>query len=475
MRLLKQVCLGASIMVSATVYAQPNTAAAPYQENFAILDAWLDAMKDFERLPGISVAVVKNQDIIYSKGFGFADLEKKVPMKPETIFSICSISKLFTSVAVMQLVEQGKIGLEDSIQALLPAYKVQQQYAESGPVTIRGLLTHSAGMPRDSDYPYWSAPDFYFPTEAEMNAKMAEQKTVHPASRYYQYSNLGISLLGEVVAKVSGMSYDAYVEKNILTPLRLQYTQTSLPQQKWGNEMATGYNGMHRDGHRDKMPFFQAKGITPAAGFSSNVLDLARFASWQFRLLYKGGQELLKASTLYDMHRVQFMDPDWRTSRGLGFSVRNQDGKSVVGHGGSCPGYLTSLAIYPEDSIAIVVMVNAQAVPLQKYSDGIYKMLKKGKTGPKGTTPIDEYIGAYDGYTWAGETRVVKWNNGLALTGYPTDDPSRLTILKPLVRDRFSILKMDGKPSGVELVFARDASGKIISLTQGSSTQKRLP
>lgn len=474
LRSLHLVLLCTLAISTSSVQGQTVTKSSGYEESFAVIEAWLDAMKDYDRLPGLSVAVVKNQELIWSKGFGYADVERKQPMKPETIFSICSISKLFTSVAIMQLVEQGKLHLDDSIQAILPAYTVKQQFPESGPVTIRGLLTHSSGVPRDSDFPYWSAPDFLFPTEAEMNTKMASQSTVHPASRYFQYSNLGISLLGEVVAKISGMSYDEYVEKKILEPLRLQNTHPYLPKELWGTGMATGYNGLHRDGHRDKMPFFQAKGITPAAGFSSNALDLALFASWQFRLLYKGGFELLKSATLYEMQRVQFLDPDWRTSRGLGFSVRNADGKSVVGHTGSCPGYLTSLSLYPDDSIAIVLMINAQAVPLMKYNDGIYKLLKKSKSGPKSSTPVDDYLGVYDGRAWAGETHLVKWNGGLASVGFPSEDPSRFTMLKPVSKDRFDVLRQDGKPTGMQIVFNRDAAGKVISLTQGSSTQPKI-
>lgn len=460
---------------SLTVSAQ-TTNPPGYREAFTILDTWLDGMKDFDRLPGISVAVIKNQEVLWSKGFGLADVDKKVPMEPQTIFSICSISKLFTSVAIMQLVEQGKLRLDDSIQAVLPGYNLPQQFPGSGAVTIRGLLTHSAGVPRDSDYPYWSAPDFYFPTEKEMNDKMAAQKTVHPALRYFQYSNLGISLLGEVVARLSGMPYEAYVEKNILTPLRLQATHPYLPEKLWGNKMATGYNGIHRDGHRDKMPFFQAKGITPAAGYSSNVLDLAAFAAWQFRLLNKDTFELLKSSTLHEMHRVQFIDPDWRTSRGLGFSVRNADGKSVVGHSGSCPGYLTSLAIYPDDTLAIVVMVNAQAVSTQKYTNGIYSLLKKIKPVALKVSSIlaDDYLGFYDSYVWAGENVVVKWNGGLGILSLPSEDPSHITPLKYVAKDTFNVMRPDGKPSGMQVVFGRDASGKVIKMTQGSHTQPRI-
>jgi len=143
-----------------------------FREAFVVIDRWLSAQKDFDRLPGIAVSIVRDQQVIWSKGYGYANVEKKLPMEPETICSICSISKLFTSIAVMQLVEQGKIHLDDSISADLPSFNLKQQYPESGPITIRSLLSHSSGLPRESEYPYWSAPDFNFPTEKQVTDKL---------------------------------------------------------------------------------------------------------------------------------------------------------------------------------------------------------------------------------------------------------------------------------------------------------------
>ncbi len=315
-----------------------------FLDAIAAIDQWLSGQHDFDRLPGISVAIVKDQNIVWSKAYGFADEEKKIPMQPTTVCSICSISKLFTSVAIMQLVEQGKLRLDDSINTVLPSFNLKQQFPESGQITIRSLLTHSSGLPRESDFPYWSAPDFNFPSEKEVKEKLGSQQTLYPASTYFQYSNLGMTLLGELVEHISGMPYEQYVEENILKPLRLADTHPYLPAKE---KMATGYSAIHRDGHRDKIPYFQAKGIAPAAGFSSTAEDLARFASWQFRLLANGGKEILKASTLRDMQRVQFLDPDWKTAYGLGFVVREVGGNTMVGHGGSCPGFLSSLIMEP--------------------------------------------------------------------------------------------------------------------------------
>ena len=162
-----------------------------------------------------------------------------------------------------------------------------------------------------------------------------------------------MSLLGEVVANVSKTSYETYVEKNILQPLQLTNTHPSLPQNLWRGKMATGYSSLYRDGSRKMMPFFQANGIAPAAGYSSNVIDLAHFASWQFRLLNNGNKEILRPSTLKEMQRVQWMDPDGKLTWGLGFAVYQKNGTNYVGHGGSCPGYTTTLTLSPKNKIAV--------------------------------------------------------------------------------------------------------------------------
>jgi CubicO group peptidase (beta-lactamase class C family) len=204
------------------------------REAIRLVDVWLEAQRDYDHIPGMSVGIVKDQELIWTKAYGFADLKKNVPTEPNTIYSICSISKLFTSVAIMQLYEAGKLRLDDSISYLLPGFNIKQQYPGSGPITLRSLLTHSSGLPRESDYPYWTGPDYPFPTQQQLNDKLGKQKTLYPATTYFQYSNLGMSLLGEVIAKVSGKSYDVYVEENILKPLRLQTTHPYLPAAQWG-------------------------------------------------------------------------------------------------------------------------------------------------------------------------------------------------------------------------------------------------
>jgi CubicO group peptidase (beta-lactamase class C family) len=448
-----------------------------FSEAIRLIDTWLEAQRDYDHLPGLSVAIVMDQEILWSKGYGMADLEKQVPASSNTIYSICSISKLFTSVAIMQLRDAGKLRLDDLVADRLPWFNLQQQYPDTGPITIQSLLTHSSGLPRESDYPYWTGPDFPFPSPEQVKTKLGTQKTLYPPSTYFQYSNLGLTLLGEIIAEVSGMPYQQYIEENILKPLRLADTRTNLPESLWREKLATGYTALKRDSNRDMLPLFQAEGITAAAGFSSTVEDLARFASWQFRLLEKGGEEILKASTLREMQRVHWVDPDWQTTWGLGFSVREVDGRSMVSHGGSCPGYRSTLDIDPHEKQAFCVMINAQGVSPNKYATGMRNILKKvtdKDKEEKAAVDLEAYAGHYDSQPWWGETAVLPWQGKLAVFGLPSENPAqRLTLLKHIEGDTFRRLRRD-ETLGEEVIFERDETGKVVRMWQHSNYENKI-
>jgi CubicO group peptidase (beta-lactamase class C family) len=423
-----QIFLLVLILICTSAAFSEEKTKPDFSEAIRMIDTWLEAQRDYDNLPGISVAIVTDQEILWSKGYGLADLEKKVPSSPNTIYSICSISKLFTSVAIMQLRDAGKLRLEDLVADHLPWFNLEQQYPDTGPITIRSVLTHSSGLPRESDYPYWTGPDFPFPSTSQVRAKLGTQKTLYSPSTYFQYSNLGITLLGEIVAGVSGMPYSKYIEENILKPLRLADTRTELPESLWRGKLATGYTAKKRDGTRSMLPLFQAKGIAAAAGFSSTVEDLARFASWQFRLLEKGGEEILKASTLREMQRVHWVDPDWKTTWGLGFSVSEVDGQTIVGHGGSCPGYRSTLSIDPNKKQAFIIMINAQGVSPDKYATGMRDILKKAtdKTKQeKAVVDLEAYAGHFDAQPWWGETVFLPWQGKLAVFELPSETYQR--------------------------------------------------
>ena len=448
-----------------------------YKDLLPIIDIWLDGQKDFDRLPGISVSIVQDQELIFSKGYGYADLEKKIPMTAETICSICSISKLFTSVGIMQLWEKGVVRLDDSLKALLPQFNMKQQYSETVPITVRSLLTHSSGLPRESEYPYWSGPKFYFPTTAEMNKKLADQSTLYPSSTYFQYSNLGMSLLGEIIASKSSKTYNDYIEENILKPLNLSNTRTYLPEDLWRGKMATGYSALNREGVRTMIPLFKTNAIAPAAGYSSNVIDLAKFASWQMRLLSGNKYEVLRTSTLKEMQRIQWISPDKKLTWGLGFIIRENKGITYLGHDGSCPGYRTVVMMDPKKKIGISIMINAQGVDLYKYCDAIFDLMNMNipEDMSTGNINLKLYSGRYDNYVWSGEILVMPYKGKLLMFGLPSDKPAEnFNLFKHIQGDTFRRIRPDDGSLGEELKFEKNQNGEIERMWWSSNYRNKI-
>ncbi len=442
---------------------------------------WLEAQRAYERIPGISAAIVHDQEVLWEGGFGSADAASGRPASADTIYSICSISKLFTSVAVMRQRDAGKLHLEDPVGKHLSWFRLKKTRGE-GDVTIEGLLTHASGLPRESDYPYWSAPDFRFPTHEQIIERIASQEALYSPETYFQYSNLGLTLAGEVVAATSGMSYDAYARENILRPLGLTSTTTEMPEAERGKRLAVGYTTLDREGRRQPLPFFTTRGIAPAAGYASTAGDLGRFASWQFRLLKNGGSEILKATTLREMHRVHWVEPDFETLWGLGFQVWHKESTTSVGHGGSCPGYRAHLLLVPEDRVATMFLANAQGVAALawalKLHDIVAPQVRAAVKEPgKAKTPdpsLRSYTGAYTAQPWAGEVAVLPWEDGLALLFLPTMEPVKdLVKLKKTGEHTFQRIRED-ETLGEAVVFEMGPDGRAARFTQHSNVHERI-
>jgi CubicO group peptidase (beta-lactamase class C family) len=446
-----------------------------------VLERWLDAERAFKRLPGVSAAIVVDQNVIWQGGFGYADLARQTPATPSTLYSICSISKLFTSVALMQLRDQGKVRLDDPVAKHLPWFKIKNLTPETGEVTIEGILTHASGLPREAAYPYWSAPTFEFPTRDQIISAVSGQEMLYQPEKFFQYSNLGLTLAGEVVAAASGRGYGEYVQASLLGPLGLKDTYPDMPTAERGRRLATGYGGWERTGDRRVLPFYEAKGIAPAAGYASTALDLARFASWQFRVLAKGGNEVLAANTLREMHRVHFVDPDWETTWGLGFQAWRSDNQTFVGHGGSCPGYRTQLTMKTDEKIAAITMINAidgNAFGLaQRAYELMAPAIKTARTDSGRTKPADPslepYLGAYAS-SFGGEMHVIRWEGGLASLYLPSDNPVRaISKYRKVGEHTFRRIRRDGELAE-ELRFDIGTDGKAIRARSNYNVSPRI-
>jgi CubicO group peptidase (beta-lactamase class C family) len=449
------------------------------QDAIGLIDRWLAAQREFEHVPGLSAAIVVGQDTVWSRGYGFSDYARKQATQPDTIYSICSISKLFTSVAVMQQWEAGRLHLDDEIAGHLPEFTLSRSDPAGGPITIEALLTHSAGLPRESAHAYWTAPDFVFPTREQLFGDLKTQATFMNAGERWQYSNLGMAVLGELVARRSGEPYEAYVQAHILAPLGLKDTRPYMPMEQYGRRLAQGFAAVQRDGSRAQVKPFEARAVAPAAGFTSTVLDLARFAAWQFRLRKSAVPEVLRPATLRNMQRIHYTDPEGKVTWGLGFAVVRDGAKTVAGHGGICPGYLSGLSLALEDEVAVVAMTNANDnESMSRYTRPMRQLMLMGLKLPAAKDPaaLAPYAGEYGGFPWGSGAIIVPWGDGLAVVHIPNRDPAgSLELLQASGPDRFVYKREDGSLAN-EMRFERDAQGKVIGyVVWGQSVKKVSP
>ena len=489
MALLFSVLLFSVLLCSVpTLEAQSLSDHPRVREAVGLIEVWLDAQRAYERIPGISAALVHDQEVFWTGATGYADPETGAPATTGTVYSICSISKLFTSIGVMQLRDAGRLRLDDRVDALLPWYDIQQVYDGSPPVTVEGILTHSSGLPRESDHQYWIEP-FDFPTRDQVIERLGEQEMLYPSDRYYQYSNLGLTLAGEIVAEVSGTPFDEYMRARILGPIGMDSTWPDIGDYPFPERLAAGYSATRRDGTRTRMPPFDAEGISPAAGFASTVEDMAGFAAWQFRILDAGGDAVLSGNTLRKMQRVHWLDPDWETTRGLGFGVYRSGDVTYVGHSGNCPGFRSAIRLHLPSRLAAIIMMNANAVSPSTLAVEMLRVLEPvmdeaaaGRDGVEGATPggkempaeFSRYVGSYDENPWGGETAVFPWKGGLAILWLPTMSPSdELTPLYHVEGNTFRRERDDGEP-GETYVFVEDESGRITGMRYHNNTYPRI-
>ena len=446
-------------------------------EIFKILDYWLDAGQAYNHIPSIEIGVIKDQTLLWSKGYGYANREEKISATNKSIYSICSITKVFTSIAIMQLRDQGKIRLDDSVSVYLPWFKINQLYPNSGAITIETLLTHSSGLPRESDFPYWTGPDYNFPTEKEIQDKLKVQSTLYPASTVFQYSNLGVALLGQIIEKVSGLSYQDYIETNILKPLKMNDSKLSMPME-YSKNLAVGYGAIKRDGSRDRLPAFHTEGMTSAAGLCTDLDDLAKFIEWQFSVIKGNSSKILKSSSLLEMYNVHWVDPDFKIYWGLGFIISQFNGKKYVGHEGECPGFHSLIIMQPDTKLGIIFLSNGGEVNPYKFVTPMVALLNQLNTqdtsNERSADKLEEYSGYYNAQPWGSERIVTHLNGNLIVLDLPADDPDAgMRKYKYLSKDRFVRIRDDGS-LGEPLYFERNSDRQMTKMWSNSNYAVKL-
>src|SRR6476469_567038 len=259
-----------------------------------LFSAWMNGQIAYRGLPGIAVGVVSDQDLVWAAGFGYANVAEKTPMSPTTKFRMASHSKMFAAIAIMQLREQGKLRLDDPVSTYLPWFKAKPAGDDDGPITIEQLLSHSSGLQREAG-DHWTSLEF--PTADELRRQYSDRQAAFAPSVRWKYSNLAYAVAGMIIEQVSGERWADYVDRNIFKPLGM--LASSVDKNVPG--LAVPYGRRMPDGTREVLPFVDARGMAAATGVTSNLEDMAKFVSAQFRRGTRGGNRILSTGSLREM------------------------------------------------------------------------------------------------------------------------------------------------------------------------------
>ncbi len=438
-----------------------------------LFSAWMEGQIAYRGLPGIVVGVVADQELVWTAGFGYADTQAKLPMTAATKFRMASHSKLFTATAIMQLREQGKLGLDDPVAKYLPWFQVKPADPGDAPITIEELLTHSSGLPREAG-PHWTT--YEFPTRDELRKLITERQAAFSPEVRWKYSNLAYSLAGMIVETVSGEKWADYVQKHIYEPLGM--TGSSVDRNAPG--LAVGYGRRMPDGSRAVMPFIDARGMASATGITSTVEDMAKFVSAQFRTGPMGGRQIVGTGSLREMHRVRVLENDWTQGNAIGFAVNRMRDKTYVGHGGGYPGYTTQTLIQLDSRVGVIVLTNTNDsnpsdIAMQLMNTVGEAVMKATATEPKVVAwdpSWARFAGFYSG--GGGDSQVVLLNERLVIitpNGANLDTPIRL---EPLGNGLFRyVAPVGGGPVG-EVVRFVEEGGRVTRMITGDSYVDRV-
>lgn len=304
------------------------------------------------RLPGFAIGVVKDGKLIYAKGFGVAKLGGNQPITSKSLFHMASVTKTFVATAIMQLVEQGKIDLNKPLVTYLPYFRMDDGRYRT--ITIREMLSHTSGIPDTQDY-HWDKPEYDDGALERFVRSLANEKLVFAPDAKFGYSNTAYEVLGDVIAKVSGESFEDYVQHHILTPLGMK--DSTLLVRAANPQLLTSPHVINNGAVVVSKIFPYNRAHAPSSTLYSNIDDMSRWAIANLNHGELDGKRILKQETAELMWKpVVSASP--KAKEGISWFLMEDEGHHFIMHSGGDVGFESLLVLDPEDSIAVVAMTN---------------------------------------------------------------------------------------------------------------------
>ncbi|MDO8291673.1 MAG: serine hydrolase domain-containing protein [Gallionella sp.] len=367
--------LAALLLVACSTHTPVKPVNLP-RENYSYAQSYLTWLIEKEmadnNITGLSIALVDDQKLVWSSGFGYSDAEHKVPATSRTAYRMGSIAKLITATAAMQMAERGQMDIDQPLPHYLPEFSIKSRFHSANPITPRNIMSHHSGLPANFLKGMLSKNPRYFTTLVK---DVQDEYVSYPPNFVFAYSNLGVTLLGAAIESTSGQNYNQYIKHSLFDPLGMRDSCfSSQPELK-------GYS----DG---KVSEILPLRDLPSGGLVSSVEDLSSFVKMIFAGGRTGNQQLLKPETLAEMLRPQNAQVplDINLRMGLGWMLDGSEVKGggvVASHGGSLLSFHSELKILPEHKLGVVVAANSAGAQgaVNKIAAEALKLLLEAKTG----------------------------------------------------------------------------------------------
>lgn len=459
-------------------------------------DYALKIMKDW-RVPGFALAIVKDDAVIYAKGYGVRQLGETTPVDERTLFAIASNTKAFTAAALAILVDEGKIKWDDPVTKYLPGFQLSDPYV-TRELTLRDLISHRSGLATFGGDLLWYDSTY---NRDEILRRIRYLKPTSSFRSKYGYQNIMFLAAGQVVASVTGKSWDEFIRERFLNPLGMSTTTTTINAFKSTDNVASPHNEL--DGRLRVVRYSNVDGVGPAASLNSNVAEMAQWLRLQLNRGKYNGKQFFSPAVSREMWSPQTIIPiseageKFNPTRhfntyGLGWFVSDYQGRKVVSHGGGLDGMISQVAMMPEENLGVVVLSNSEtslpsimvnkifdtflAVPKRDWSAEILARVNQSKAAgeaeekklederAKNTKPslqLQQYAGTYTGMMY-GDARVALENGKMIVRLVAS--PNFVGDLEHWQYDTFRVKWRDSVsypfPKGF-ITFTLNAKGKV--------------
>ena len=446
--------------------------AAPY------LRSWVEAQAAHRRVPGIQVAIRSGDQLVLSAAVGLADAVTGTPLTTEHLFPIASHSKTFTATAVLQLVEAGRMRLDDPIGRHLP--ELEDGGSAVAAVTVRELLGHQSGVVRDgAEADFWQL-EQPFPDRDGVLRDVLRAGVVHRRNEHFKYSNVGYALVGLAIETVTGTSYADHLRTSVLEPLGLTRTGADHDPAR-ATAYAAGHTALLLGNHvRETLRPAGTRAMSAATGFWSTAEELCVFGSAHFL----GDDRLLTDDSKRLMQRLESVVTPYGTEvarYGVGMALMTVGERHLVGHSGGYPGHITMTLVDPVDRLVVSVLTNAVDGPAEDLVVGLVKLVDVAlapraevPAPPADAPPLSSFTGRFASL-W-GVLDVAELGGRLVLVRPTSPDPLPGIEEVEVVDDR--TLRVAAQPSfgpaGELVPLERGADGGVASLRLGGVTHRRV-